>query len=108
MKCSDLSMKMYKTKEGRCKVAFKATYIVHTCKTYWGKAVWSSSGEQLRSLLIKHGNFKQLELQLSKWHKNTEKDARLGMWVTRQYLMEEKKYTKPPSLINIVLKYPKH
>ena len=102
MKCSDLSMKMYKTKEGRCKVASKAIHMQNATRERSG----SSSGQQLREMLVKHGGFKELELQLKKFHKNTEKDATSGKWVTRHYLMEEKKYTKSPCRISLNLHTP--
>jgi len=50
--------------------------------------------EKLRSLLQEHGDFKTVELQLSRWSKRVQSDDKKGRWVTKQYLMDEEKYTK--------------
>ena len=52
------------------------------------------SGDKLRELLEKHGDFKQVELEITKWNKVTNKQGKQGRWVTKAYLMDVEKYTK--------------
>ena len=54
----------------------------------------SSSGEKLRELLEKHGGFKQVELEITKWNKVTNKQGKQGRWVTKAHLVDVEKYTK--------------
>lgn len=56
--------------------------------------ILTSLGEKLRSLLQEHGDFKSVEIQLSRWSKRVQSDDKKGRWVTKQYLMDEEKYTK--------------
>ena len=52
------------------------------------------AGEQLRGLLQKHGNFKDVEIAVQKWTKRTQNDGKEGAWVTKAFLMDQKGYTK--------------
>eukprot|EP00439_Symbiodinium_sp_Y106_P015147 s2242_g2.t1 len=46
-------------------------------------------GEKLKQLLIKHGSFKEVEHKISKYNLNKHKDARVGKWVTKAYLIDK-------------------
>ena len=48
----------------------------------------------MRELLDKHGSFKEVELKLQRWKKNTHVDGKAGRWVTRKYLEEKYLYSK--------------
>ena len=51
-------------------------------------------GEKLKQLLIKHGSFKEVEHKISKYNLNKHKDARVGKWVTKAYLIDKCGYMK--------------
>jgi hypothetical protein len=53
-----------------------------------------ASGEKLRELLQKHGNFQQVEVELSKWSKRVQSDGKSGKWVTKAYLVDICNYSK--------------
>ena len=51
---------------------------------------------KLRELLEQHGDFKAVELEISKWNKTVNNCGHEGQWVTKQYLMDVEKYTRFP------------
>lgn len=50
----------------------------------------------------KHGDFKQLELAVSKWSKTTQSDGQAGKWITKELLKTKEGWTKFHGL-NIVI-----
>ena len=46
------------------------------------------------ALLEKHGDFKDVELEVSRWNRVTNKLGQKGRWVTKSYLMEVEKYRR--------------
>ena len=51
-------------------------------------------GEKLREMLVKHGSFKSVECEIARWQKTTLDNSKLGGWLTRHYLVNEKHWTK--------------
>ena len=52
-------------------------------------------GEKLRELLQKHGSFKEVELHVAKYVRDLKKEGKHGKWVTKAYLTDILKYSKP-------------
>ena len=48
----------------------------------------------MRELLQQHGDFKQIELAISRWRQVTNSEGQQGRWVTKSYLADTEKYTK--------------
>lgn len=57
---------------------------------------FTCSGEKLRRLLEKHGDFKRMELAVSRWFKRTRNDGTKGKWVTKEMLKTQHHYSKNP------------
>ena len=49
---------------------------------------------KLRKMLQDHGDFKNVEIAIARYHEQKERDGKRGRWVTKAYLMEVQKYTK--------------
>ena len=52
-------------------------------------------GETLRALLLKHGDFKRMEVAVKKVHRKVFGKTAKGGWYTRAYLMNHCHWTKP-------------
>ena len=57
----------------------------------------AGSGQKLRELLKKHGNMKNVDIQIKKWQTKMQGEGNRGKWVTKTQLMELHGYTKLPS-----------
>ena len=96
-------LKLYASEDGRS--LFVDIWWSGDC--HWGYAetkcnhIWSIIilvsfswwGAQLRQLLEKHGDFKNVELQITRWNKSYNQTGNKGKWVTKAYLKDQEKYT---------------
>ena len=63
------------------------------------------SGTKLRSLLIKHGSMKTIEVEITKWHEKSSGTGKKGKWVTRYQLETVHHYSTTPGLTYLIYKY---
>ena len=55
-----------------------------------------------------HGDFKTVELQISRWNKSTNNAGNKGRWVTKSYLKDHEKYSQLLDCKRLVRKNPVH
>ena len=61
-------------------------------KTFFATAC--TLGEKLRKLLVKHGNFKKVEIAVRRYYERKSRYEKKAGWYTRNVLMEKHSWTK--------------
>ena len=56
--------------------------------------LYMTSGENLRKLLLEHGDWKSVEVTVKQWSEDSNKNQKVGGYVTKQWLMDNRSYTK--------------
>ena len=88
-------LQLYATEEGR---NLFGIYLWHCClPMFFYIHHMFAPVTEVRSygaLLEKHGDFKDVELEVSRWNRVTNKLGQKGRWVTKSYLMEVEKYRR--------------
>lgn len=95
--CSKEALDMYKDPSKRNMTAYPMVNYYLTSKLIiyvpHSHSICKSQGEKLRELLLKHGSFEEVEIEIEKVSKQTEKNKVAGGWHNEVSLKEIHKWT---------------
>ena len=96
LKCSPKALELYRSETGSILAYYCMTdECVCVCINMHVCYCMRIPGEALRTLLLKHGDFKTVEVHAKKYHRKLHTKKIEAGWYTRSHLMSICAWTKP-------------